>query len=60
MVMSGLGVEMWKGSAASVLVVGAMDCENVDGGNEGIDPAKAAAAAAASPGSKLGRVERGV
>jgi hypothetical protein len=42
--MSGLGVEMWKGSEALRLVVVVMDCksveEYVDGGREGTRPGK--------------------
>jgi hypothetical protein len=41
-VISGFGVEIWYGSAASVLVVGAI--HGVDGGSIGTGVAKVAAA----------------
>ena len=50
--ISGFGVDMWYGFAASVLVVDATDC--VYGGSDGIGPMKAAAAATASFGLESG------
>lgn len=42
--ISGLGVDIWKGSAASVLEVGTTD----GGGSDGMDPIKVPSLAAAS------------
>jgi hypothetical protein len=52
-VISGFGVDMWYGSAASVLVVDAAD--GVYGGSDGMGPPKAVAAAAALFGLNSGR-----
>lgn len=60
--ISGFGVDIWYGSAASELVVGVTD--GVDEGSDGADALKMEAAVfAASVGSKSGRAlcdERGV
>jgi hypothetical protein len=50
MVISGFGVEIWHGSAASVAVVG-----TDDGGREGANSKAAAAAAPALAMSNVGR-----